>query len=180
MLELAPAGERGVRADPLGRRWRELTGPIPEAVELGFSASDLLPGEEVDVQLVGADPVQLQAAVERVKNGLRGFAGVHDVTDSFEGGPRELQIDIKPAAEALGLALEDVGRQVRQAFYGEEAQRIQRGRDDIRAWSAIRPPSAGRSASSGTCASGPRTPTMSRSATWRRWRPAGASRRSGG
>ena len=132
MLELAPAGERDVRADPLGRRWRELTGPIPEAVELGFSASDLLPGEEVDVQLVGADPVQLRAAVEHVKNGLRGFAGVHDVSDSFEGGPREMRIGIKPAAEALGLALEDVGRQVRQAFYGEEAQRIQRGRDDIR------------------------------------------------
>ena len=132
MLELAPAGERGVRADELGRRWRELTGPLPEALELGFSASDLLPGEEVEVQLVGADPVQLQAAVESVKNGLRSLIGVHDVTDSFEGGPREMRIGIKPAAETLGLALEDVGRQVRQAFYGEEAQRIQRGRDNIR------------------------------------------------
>ena len=82
--------------------------------------------------MVGADPAQLRAAVERVKNGLRAFAGVHDVSDSFEGGPREMRIGIKPAAEALGLGLEDVGRQVRQAFYGEEAQRIQRGRDDIR------------------------------------------------
>ena len=132
MLELAPPGERGVRADELGRRWRELTGPIPEALELGYSASDLLPGEDVDVQLVGADPEQLRAAVERVKQGLRGYTGVYDVTDSFQGGPREMRIGIKPAAEALGLALEDVGRQVRQAFYGEEAQRIQRGRDDIR------------------------------------------------
>ena len=132
MLELAPPDERGVRADELGRRWRELTGPIPEALELGFSASDLLPGEDVNVQLVGADPLQLRAAVERVKQGLRGYAGVHDVTDSFQGGPREMRIGIKPAAEALGLTLEDVGRQVRQAFYGEEAQRIQRGRDDIR------------------------------------------------
>ena len=132
MLELAPPGARGVRADELGRRWRELTGPIPEALELGYSASDLLPGEDVDVQLVGADPEPLEAAVERVKAGLRGFTGVYDVTDSLQGGPREMRIGIKPAAEALGLALEDVGRQVRQAFYGEEAQRIQRGRDDIR------------------------------------------------
>ena len=132
MLELVPAAERGVRADDLGRRWRELTGPIPAAAALGFSASDLLPGEDVDVQLVGADPVQLRAAVERVKDRLRGYTGVHDVTDSFEGGPREMRIGIKPAAEALGLSLEDIGRQVRQAFYGEEAQRIQRGRDDIR------------------------------------------------
>ena len=132
MLELAPPSERGVRADQLGRRWRELTGPIPEALELGFSASDLLPGEDVNVQLVGADAVQLRAAVEQVKDSLRGYTGVHDVTDSFQGGPLEMRIGIKPAAEALGLALEDVGRQVRQAFYGEEAQRIQRGRDDIR------------------------------------------------
>ena len=132
MLELAPPGERDMRADELSRRWRELTGRIPQALELGFSASDLLPGEDVNVQLAGADPVQLRAAVERVKEGLRGFTGVHDVSDSFEGGPQEMRIGIKPVAEGLGLALEDVGRQVRQAFYGEEAQRIQRGRDDIR------------------------------------------------
>ena len=43
-----------------------------------------------------------------------------------------MQLGIKPAAETLGLTLQDLGRQVRQAFYGEEAQRIQRGRDDIR------------------------------------------------
>ena len=132
MLELAPPGERGMRADDLGRRWRELTDPLPEALELAFSASDLLPGEDVNVQLFGGDPEQLRAAVDRVKDGLRRYPGVHDVADSFQGGPREMQIGIKPAAEALGLTLEDVGRQVRQAFYGEEAQRIQRGRDDIR------------------------------------------------
>ena len=132
MLELAPPSERGVRADELGRRWRELTGPLPQALELAFSASDLLPGEDVNVQLVGAEPGQLRAAVERVKEGLRSYTGVYDVADSFQGGPREMRIGIKPAAEALGLTLEDVGRQVRQAFYGEEAQRIQRGRDDIR------------------------------------------------
>ena len=132
MLELAPPAERAVRADRLGMRWRELTDPISEAREVSFSASDLLPGEDVNVQLVGEDPAQLRAAVERVKTGLRGYNGVHDVSDSFEGGPEEMRIGIKPAAEALGLSLEDVGRQVRQAFYGEEAQRIQRGRDDIR------------------------------------------------
>ena len=132
MLELASPAERGVRADQLGLRWRELTDAIPEAREIAFSASALLPGEDVTVELVGEDPAQLQAAVERVKAGLRGYNGVHDVSDSFEGGPEEMRIGIKPAAEALGLTLEDVGRQVRQAFYGEEAQRIQRGRDDIR------------------------------------------------
>ena len=43
-----------------------------------------------------------------------------------------MKLGIKPAAEALGLTLQNLGRQVRQAFHGEEAQRIRRGRDDIR------------------------------------------------
>ena len=59
-------------------------------------------------------------------------AGVSDISDSFRAGKRELKLDILPAAQTLGLTLDDLSQQVRQAFYGEEAQRIQRGRDDIR------------------------------------------------
>ena len=54
------------------------------------------------------------------------------MADSFREGKREVKLGIKPAAELLGLTLTDLARQVRQAFYGEEAQRIQRGRDDVR------------------------------------------------
>ena len=49
-----------------------------------------------------------------------------------ESGAQEIKLTIKPAAEALGLTMSSLGRQVRQAFYGEEAQRIQRGKDEIR------------------------------------------------
>ncbi|MFP8880441.1 MAG: efflux RND transporter permease subunit, partial [Myxococcota bacterium] len=52
--------------------------------------------------------------------------------DSFRSGKRELELDILPSGEVLGLSLRDLARQVRQAFYGEEIQRIQRGRDDVR------------------------------------------------
>jgi len=48
------------------------------------------------------------------------------------GGKRELKLDIKPEAEVLGLSQADLGRQVRAAFYGAEAQRVQRGREDVR------------------------------------------------
>ena len=82
--------------------------------------------------LVGPDIDQLQAAAAEIKNELRTYAGVCAVSDSFLEGKEEIQLGIKPAAETLGLSLADLGRQVRQAFYGEEAQRIQRGRDDIR------------------------------------------------
>ena len=55
-----------------------------------------------------------------------------DVSDNFREGKQEVRLRIKPAAEALGLTMADLGRQVRQAFYGEEAQRIQRGRDEVK------------------------------------------------
>ena len=67
-----------------------------------------------------------------LKAKLAEYPGVFDIGDSFQGGKDEIQLDILPAAETLGLTLDDLARQVRQAFYGAEAQRIQRGRDDVR------------------------------------------------
>ena len=132
MLELAPPDSRPLRAEELGNRWRELTGPIPEATELTFVSSEQNVGSDVDVMLVGPDVDVMQAAADRLKQRLRSYTGVYDVTDSFLAGKDEIKLGITPAAESLGLTLQDLGRQVRQAFYGEETQRIQRGRDDIR------------------------------------------------
>ena len=131
-IELVPSGQRLYTSEQLGNRWREVTDPIPEAVEINFQSSEMDVGSDVDVMLVGPDMAQLSAAAEEVKEHLATYAGVYDVTDTFRLGKEELKLTIKPAAEALGLTLEDLGRQVRQAFYGEEAQRIQRGRDDVR------------------------------------------------
>ncbi len=132
MLELAPPDSRPQRAEELNNRWRELTGPIPQATELTYTASEATAGSDVDVMLVGPDVAQMQAAAERLKQHLRAYTGVYDITDSFRAGKEEIKLGITPAAETLGLTLQDLGRQVRQAFYGEETQRIQRGRDDIR------------------------------------------------
>jgi multidrug efflux pump subunit AcrB len=131
-IELVPAEERSISSEVLGRRWRELTGPIPEAVDATFSATIMDAGEDVNVQLVGPDIDTLRNAAQDVRTRLAGFAGVYEITDTFRDGKREMRLGIKPSAETLGLTLQDLGRQVRQAFYGEEAQRIQRGRDDVR------------------------------------------------
>ncbi len=74
----------------------------------------------------------MRHAADRIKEELASYPGVIDIMDSFRGSKQQLEIEILPAAEALGLSQQDLGRQVRQAFYGEEAQRIQRGRDDVR------------------------------------------------
>lgn len=132
VIELLPTELRLFSSEELGTMWREATGPIPEAVAVGFNSSIMSPGDDVDVQLMGSDLDQLRDAANEVKRRLAGFAGVYQVSDSFRAGKEEMKLGIKPAAETLGLTLQDLGRQVRQAFYGEEAQRIQRGRDDVR------------------------------------------------
>lgn len=131
-IELAPAEERSMTSAEIAARWRELTGPIPDAVELSFMSSLFAAGEPISVQLQGRDTDALRVAADRVKARLQSYPGVFDVTDSFRGGKQELKLSILPSAEALGLSLSDLARQVRQAFYGDEAQRIQRGRDDVR------------------------------------------------
>ncbi|MBD3869398.1 MAG: efflux RND transporter permease subunit, partial [Acidobacteria bacterium] len=131
-IELSPAENRTFSSTELADRWRELTGTIPDAVELTFSASLFSPGDDIDVQLTGPDLVQLRSAADAVKKRLLEYAGVSQIADSFREGKKEVKLKIKPQAETLGLTQSDLGRQVRQAFYGEEAQRIQRGRDDIR------------------------------------------------
>ena len=131
-IELAPAEVRAVSSEELGNRWREAVGPIAEAVEVSFNASAMNAGEDINVMFVGPDIDRLREAAEEVKRELQGFAGVYGITDSFRPGKPEMQLGITRSAESLGLTLQDLGRQVRQAFYGEEAQRIQRGRDDIR------------------------------------------------
>ena len=131
-IELTPAEGRRFSSEQVGGRWRELTGPIPEAVEVRYVTSLITAGQDIDVQLAGPDLDSLRVAASEVRGALGGYAGVYAITDSFRAGTAEMQLGIKPAAEMLGLTLRDLGRQVRQAFYGEEAQRIQRGRDDVR------------------------------------------------
>ena len=132
IIELAGAEARSYDSEQLGNLWREETGPIPEAVEVAFDTSPLNPGNDVDVQLSGPDLDQLRDAAAAVRRRLADYAGVYAIADSFRAGKPERRLDITPAAQTLGLTLQDLGRQVRQAFYGEEAQRIQRGRDDVR------------------------------------------------
>jgi multidrug efflux pump subunit AcrB len=132
MIELAPAEQRSVPSSEMAVRWRELTGAIPDAVELAYTASLFSAGKPIDVQLTGADLGELRSAADALKAQLTAYGGVIDVADSYRAGKQEVQLALRPAAEPLGLTLMDLARQVRQGFHGEEAQRLQRGRDDVR------------------------------------------------
>jgi len=131
-IELVATEERALSSIAVANRWRELTGPVPDAVELVFSGSLFSVGAPINIQLASSNYSRLREVTEKLKNKLKDYPGVYDVSDSFRSGKQEIKLDITPLAESLGLTLSDLGRQVRQAFYGEEVQRVQRGRDEIK------------------------------------------------
>jgi multidrug efflux pump subunit AcrB len=131
-IELIAAEQRAISAETIADRWRELAGPVAGVDELTFASALFSIGDAMNFQLQGYDVATLQEAADRIKAKLAGYPGTSEISDSFRAGKREIKLAIKPEAEALGLGLRDLARQVRQAFYGEEAQRIQRGRDDVR------------------------------------------------
>jgi len=131
-IELVGGNQRPLSARAIVQRWRDETPAIPDVQELTFTASLFSAGDPINVQLHSPDVTQLERAADQLKQRLAKYPGVFDIGDSFEGGKEEIQLDILPAAQALGLTLDDLASQVRHAFYGVEAQRIQRGRDDVR------------------------------------------------
>lgn len=132
VIALSSAEVRDTATREIAQRWRQLVGPVPDAVELTFSSSLFDTGEAINVQLRGPDVEALRSAADATKKALAGYPGVLDLADSFRAGKREVKLELLPSGETLGLTLQDLAVQVRQAFYGDEAQRIQRGRDDVR------------------------------------------------
>jgi len=132
VIELVSSEERSISSREIANRWRELCGPVAGAVELSFNSAVMSTGDPIDVQLSGNDVDELRRAARELEDGIARYAGVFDVTDSFRGGKQELVIDVLPSAEALGITRRDLATQIRQGFYGEEAQRIQRGRNELK------------------------------------------------
>ena len=131
-LQLTPSQSRDIKSREVADIWRTETGSIADAVELKFNANLFTAGNDIDVQLEGDNVDELRIVAEQLRYKLAEYPGVVDITDSFRSGKQEVRLSILPSGEALGLTLDSLARQVRQAFYGEEAQRIQRGRDDVR------------------------------------------------
>ncbi len=131
-MELLPNQQRHIDTDEVAKIWREAAGPISDATELSFTYSLFSAGEAINIQLEGDDLNELKELASRLRGLLAEYPGVIDITDSFRTGKSELKLDILPSGEVLGLTLGKLARQVRQAYYGEEVQRVQRGRDDVR------------------------------------------------
>ena len=113
--------------------WRNIVGEMPGVDKLTFSTVQGGPaGNPIEIQLAGRDFQQLSQAADKLKTEIATYPGTFDITDNFRPGKQENQIRIKEGAKSLGVSMSDIAKQVRQAFYGEEALRIQRGRDDLK------------------------------------------------
>ncbi|MBL62620.1 MAG: hypothetical protein CMI30_04340 [Opitutae bacterium] len=131
--ELVKSETRSRSAPEISALWRKKLGPMPGVKELNFQ--DVAAGGSrvaIDLEISGDDLKKMAAAAEIVKEEMRNFDGLFGITDSFAGGKRELQMSLKPVAPSLKVTEAELGRQVRQAFYGEEIQRLQRNRNEIR------------------------------------------------
>jgi len=112
---------------------RERLGKVPEAETLTFSSGSPF-GKPLSVSLLGSDGKQLSLAIDAVKENLSKISDLKDIVDNNQEGLKEISLDLTPKAYNLGFTLRDIVSQVRQGFFGTEAQRIQRGEDEIRVW----------------------------------------------
>ena len=132
VMQIASGKDRTLGTEEIEQLWRDASAPIPGAVRLAFSTARVEFENDIDIRLSGGNIDELSVAAKRLRSAMAEYPGVYDVADTIEPGKDELEISVLPAGEALGVTLADLGRQVRQAFYGEEAQRVQRGREEVR------------------------------------------------
>ena len=83
------------------------------------------------------DPERLAEIADSVVDGLRSVTGVFDVQSDHAPGVGQIQLELRPEARTLGLTVEDMARQVRAAFFGVEALRLQRDREEVRVYARL-------------------------------------------
>ena len=133
MVELKPNETLAITPVEIENRWRAKFGDVAGVKEIKFFSKQRMGGEtDIGFRMVGKNPEMLQQAAEELAGYLRSLEGVYEVSSSYNEGPQELKLRVKESAESTGLTLSDLARQVREAFFGAEAQRFQRGNDEIR------------------------------------------------
>jgi len=129
-----------IRKDIMGteevtRRWREIVGEIPGLEYMRFAADTGGPGghgRPITVELSHRSMEVLEEASKRLAVELAEYEGVEDVDDGFRPGKQQIDFTLKSEGKSMGLTARDVARQVRNAFYGAEVLRQQRGRNEIK------------------------------------------------
>ncbi len=135
-INLLPGEERpdAVRSDMVSNRLRELVGPVFGIESLIYGSGGNFGGDPVSVSLLGNNIEELKAAKKELKTAMLNNSALKDVTDNDPEGIKEIRLVLKENAYLLGLDLRGIMDQVRAGFFGNQAQRFQRGQDEIRVW----------------------------------------------
>ncbi|MCB0480681.1 MAG: efflux RND transporter permease subunit [Flavobacteriales bacterium] len=132
-IRLLGTEERQMQSFIISNAIRDAVGPVYEAEKLTFGISTPF-GKPISVSLLGNNLSELESAKNELKEELKKLPALKDVNDNDKQGPRELQIKLKEKAYLLGLTMRDVISQVRQGYFGQEVQRLQRGLDEVKVW----------------------------------------------
>ncbi|APG61024.1 efflux RND transporter permease subunit [Christiangramia salexigens] len=133
-VNLLPGEERDFGSPEITNAIRDEVGPVFGVENLTFGSGGNFGGSPVAVSLLGNNLDELEAAKEELKQTLENNSLLKDVTDNDPKGIKEINVKLKDNAYALGLDLGEVMRQIRNGFFGAQAQRFQRGQDEIRVW----------------------------------------------
>jgi len=130
---LVPSDKREVSGIELAKIWRKEVGELPELESISFDATIASgAGRPVDIQLSHPEIDMLERAAEELGLILHHYNGVSDIDDGVTPGKTQLSFKVKPKARGLGITAFELARQLRSAFYGAEALRQQRGRNEVR------------------------------------------------
>jgi len=132
MVELTKNEQRDIDGNEVARRWRQQIGDIPGAKIMSVSSADQSSGPAISFKLSSNSDSQLEAAAKDLEGVLSHYKGVFDIRNGASAIQDEIVLEIKPSAEVLGINSASLGRQLRDTFYGAEAQRIQRGNDEVK------------------------------------------------
>lgn len=118
----------------LSRRWRETMPSLPgiKAITIQDDLNGSSDEGDFGYRLYGKDIKQLQSAALTLINKLKAQQGLIDINSSVDMASREIQMTLKPVANDLGLTLKNVATQIGFSFYGNEAQRIMRNKEEKR------------------------------------------------
>ena len=133
VLNLLDGEVRDMESSKIKNKIRERIGEVPEAESLVFGGGGIF-GADVAVFLLGEDLQELSLAVEDLKTRLNEIANLKDVEDSNQEGLKEIKIWLNDDGLLKGLNIQSVISQVRQGFFGNEVQRLQRGKDEVKVW----------------------------------------------
>jgi len=131
-IDLLAIKNRSADILEISRRWRALIGNLADVKQFEMRYQIRPQNKPLSFVIASNSRETLELAAADFEAELSKFSGVYDINDSLRSARQEIVLNLQPQAESLGISTRDLARQVRQGFFGEEAQRIPRGKDDVK------------------------------------------------